>query len=152
MQSTVCRENACASVSKSNIFARRLLRRSAEAIGAIEETLYVKINGIFKCRETAIVACTAQPIDLALREILVAAADLLGHVDILDVRRSTQRAERGQHHVLEAARRAGSDVEQAGYFRRRQQPHHHAHDVVDIDEVAALVAVGDALAVRPEQL
>src|ERR1043166_5109882 len=90
MQSTVCRENACASVSKSNIFARRLLRRSAEAVGAIEETLHIKIDGVLKRRETPIVACTAQPIDLAFREILVAAADSRGHVDILDVRRRAE--------------------------------------------------------------
>src|SRR5689334_16187819 len=128
MQSTVCRENACASVSKSNIFARRLLRRSAEAVGAIEEPFYVKLDGVFQTCEATVIARAAQPIDLALRKVLVAAADLLGHVDILDVGRSTQRAKGSQHHVLEAARRAGPDVEQAGYCRRRQQPHHHAHD------------------------
>src|SRR5215813_11770750 len=118
MQSTVCRENACASVSKSNIGTRRLLRRSAEAIGAIEEPFYVEINGVFQPCEATVIACAVQPIDLALREVLVAAADLLGHIDILDVGRGAERAESRQHHVLEAARRAGSDVEQAGNFWR----------------------------------
>src|SRR3954452_17959268 len=114
MQSTVCRPKACARVSKSNIGTRRLLRRSAEAIGAIEKPFYIKIDGIFQPGEAAIIARAAQPIDLALGKVLVAAADLLGHVDILDVGRSTQRSVGGQYHVLETARRAGSDVEEAG--------------------------------------
>src|SRR5690348_4882397 len=112
MQSTVCRPNACERVSKSNIAT--VLRRSTEAIGAIEETLHVKIDRLFERREAAVVARLAQPIDLAFGEVLIAAADLLGHVDILDVGRSTERAESSQHHVLEAARGSRADIEQPG--------------------------------------
>src|SRR4051812_47937073 len=114
MQSTVWRDIASDKASKSNIFDRCLLRRSAETVGAIEEPLDVECNGIFECSEAAVVAGAAQAIDLALGEILIAAADLLGHVDILDVRRPAERAKRCQHHVLEAARGAGADIEQAG--------------------------------------
>src|SRR5689334_6357241 len=109
MQSTVCRPNACARVSKSNIGTRYILRRrSAEAVGAIEEAFYVQTHRVFQRGEAAIVARAAQPIDLALREILVAAANLRGHVDILDVGRRAERTVSGKHHVLEASRRAGS--------------------------------------------
>ena len=35
--------------------------------------------------------------------------------------------------------------------RRRQQPAHHGDGVIDIDEIALLLAVGDACAMRLEQ-
>jgi hypothetical protein len=85
-------------------------------------------------------------------KVLVAAADRFGHVDIFDVRPGAERGIGRQHQILEAARLAGADIEDAADRRRCQQPHHHPHDVVDIDEIAALIAVGDALAMRLEQL
>ena len=63
-------------------------------------------------------------------------------------------AERAKHRgdqVAEAARLAGADIEDAGHRRRVEQPAHHRDRVVDIDEVALLLAVGDAVAVRLEQ-
>src|SRR6476659_7667507 len=100
-QSTVWRDIVTDKASKSNIGTRYLLRRSAEPVGAIEETLHVESDCIFERREAAVVARTAQAIDLAFGEILIAAADLLGHVDILDVRRAAERAIGCHHHVLE---------------------------------------------------
>src|SRR6187200_128006 len=144
-QSTVWRDIASDKASKSNIGTRCLLRRSAEPVGAIEESLHVKCDRVFKPREAAVVTGAAQPIDLALGEILVAAADLFGHVDILDVRRRAERAKGSQHHVLEAAGLAGPDIEQAADARRRQEPGHDADDVVDIDKITALIAIGDTL-------
>src|SRR5579859_7268595 len=115
MQSTVFSGIACARLSKSNMrktdphvrfslesHARGcqnrtcgsvfLLRPSAETIGSVEEVPDVARDRVFQHREAAVIAGRAQPIDLALREVLVARANLLGHVDILDIR---PRAERG---------------------------------------------------------
>ncbi|MEY9504957.1 hypothetical protein ABIE87_004515 [Bradyrhizobium diazoefficiens] len=83
---------------------------------------------------------------------MIAVADLFGHVDIFDVGPRPERRIGSQHQILEAARLAGADVEQPGHRGRCQQPHDDAHDVVDIDEIAALVAVGNAFAMRLEQL
>ena len=64
------------------------------------------------------------------------------------------RAERLEHardQVAEAARLAGADIENAGHRRRSQQPAHHRDRIVDIDEIAPLLAVADAVAMRLEQ-
>src|SRR5713226_6038782 len=120
-QSTVWLPIACDKESKSNIGTRYLsdVAPSAETIGGIEETLHVSLDGVFQRREAAIIAGALQPIDIALGEVLVAAANRFGHVDILDIR---SRAERGigrNHQILEAAGLAGSDIEDAADRRRR---------------------------------
>ena len=58
----------------------------------------------------------------------------------------------GGDEILEAARLAGSDVEDASDLRGFQHPAHHRDGIVDIDEIAALLAVADAGAMRLEQL
>src|SRR5207249_1714353 len=95
---------------------------SAETIGAVEKTLDVSLDRIFQRSETAVVAGTLQPIDIALGEVLVAAANLLGHVDILDIRNRAERGIGREHQILEAAGLAGADVEDAADRWRRQQP------------------------------
>ena len=84
-------------------------------------------------------------------EVLVAAADILGHVDIADIRWRAECRIGREHQIPEASRLAGSDVEDAANLRARQQPHHHPHHIVDIDEIAPLIAVFNPLAVRLEQ-
>ena len=106
---------------------------------------------VFERRERGIIAGSPQITGLGLGEILVAVADLGRHVDIFDGRRAAQRREHGADQVAEAARRAGADVENARHFGRGEQPAHHADGVVHIDEIAFLLAIGDARAVRLEQ-
>ena len=55
------------------------------------------------------------------------------------------------HQVAEAARPAGAQVEQPGHAGIVQQPEHHRDAVIDMDEVALLLAIGDALPVGTEQ-
>src|SRR5664279_4837791 len=114
-QSTVWLIIACDRASKSNIGSRCL---SAETIGAIEEALDVGLDRRFQRREAAIVARAAQTGDIALREVLVAAANWLGHLDIFDIRRLAERGIGREHHIPEAARLAGSDIEDAADRRR----------------------------------
>src|SRR5580700_1149688 len=118
-QSTVRLDIACDKASKSNIGTCYVVP-SAETIGGIEIALDVKRDRVFERREAAIIAGAAQPIDCGLREVLVAAADRLGHIDILDIRCFAERGIGRQHQILEAARLAGPDIEQPGDLWRRQ--------------------------------
>src|SRR6478736_1482330 len=86
---------------------------SAETIGAVEEVLDVSLDRLFQRRESAVVAGALQPIDMALGEVLVAAADRLGHVDILDIRNGAERGIGRNHQFPEAAGLAGADVKDA---------------------------------------
>src|ERR1019366_3855025 len=96
-QSTVWREIACDRASKSNIWVSLSVAASAEAIGAIEEIANVSSDRIFQCGETAVVTGALQPIDIGLREVLVAAADFPGHVDIADIRNGAERGIGSEH-------------------------------------------------------
>src|SRR5436305_1684022 len=104
---------------------------SAEAIRPVEEALEVSSDGVFKRGETAVVTGTLQPVDVALGEVLVAVADRCRHIDIFDVWSGAERTPGSSHQILETARPTGSNVEQAADMRRRQQPHHDPHRVVD---------------------
>src|SRR6266404_411467 len=86
---------------------------SAEAIGAVEEIANVSSDRIFQRGETAVVTGALQPNDIGLREVLIAAADFLGHVDIADIRSGAEGSVGGEHQILEASGLAGSDVEDA---------------------------------------
>src|SRR4051812_13769718 len=134
-QSTVWRAMACDRASKSNIGTYYPLQ-SAEAIGAVEELVDIVVDRIFQRREAAIVAGAPQPIAVALGEVLVAAPNLFGHFDILDIWSGAERVIGRQHHILEAAGLAGADVEDAADRGIGHQPHHHPHHVIDIDEIA----------------
>src|ERR1700676_1826848 len=124
---------------------------SAEAIGAIEVALDVEADRLLQRREAAVITGPREPIDIALGKILIAVADRWGHVDITNIRSCAERGIGRKHQILEAAGLAGADVEDARDRWCRQQPHHHPHRIVDIDEIAPLIAVGDAIAVRLEQ-
>src|SRR3984893_5683535 len=86
---------------------------SAETIGPVEEILDVGLDRAFQRGEAAVIAGPLQPIDIALREVLVAAANRLGHIDILDIRGGAERGVGREHQILEAAGVAGPDVEDA---------------------------------------
>src|SRR3569833_2082478 len=98
--------------SKSNIRIHHLVALP-EAIGGIEKVLDVGLDRLFQWPKAAIVTGALQPIDNALREILIAAADSLGQFDILNVRMRPQGSVGRQHHILEAARFAGTAIEDA---------------------------------------
>ena len=51
---------------------------SAKAIGAIEKILHVGLDRVFQRGEAAIISGAQQPIDFALGEVLIAAADRSG--------------------------------------------------------------------------
>src|SRR5260370_5544999 len=125
---------------------------SAETMGAVKKPLDVSLDRFFQGGETAVVTGVLQPIDIALGEVLVAAANLLGHIDILNIGNGAERAIGREHQILEAAGLAGSDVEDAADRGRRQEPHYYPHYVVNIDEIALLIAVGYASAMGFEQL
>jgi len=93
----------------------------------------------------------AQICCLRLGEILVAVADRSRHVDIFDRGLAAERREHRGHQVAEAARLAGADVEDARYRRRLQEPADDGDRIVHVDEIAPLLAVGDARPVRLEQ-
>src|SRR3954467_8947302 len=150
--STVRLQIAWAKASKSNIGTRHLVAHSAEAIGAVEVILDVDLHRLLQAGEAAVVTRTLQPIDVGFSEILVAAADRLRHLDILDFGSSAESRVGRKHHVFEATRLTGTNVESAADGWRGQQPHHHAHRISDIDKIAPLIAVRDALAIRLEQL
>src|SRR5205823_6669315 len=150
--STVRLQIAWAKESKSNIGTRHLVAHSAEAIGAVEVTPDVGLHRLLQAGEAAVVTCALQPVDLTLSKILIAAADRLRHLDILDFGSSAERGIGRKHHVLEAARLTGTNIEDAADGWRGQQPHYHAHRIIDIDKIALLIAVRDALVMRLEQL
>src|SRR5947209_14470847 len=119
-QSTVWRRNAFDSAAKSSI---RTFEdgRSAVAVGTAEKTVHVSFDRVFQPGKATVIAGPPQPTDVALRKILVTAADRFRHVDIGDVRRGAERAIGREHQILEAACEAGADVEQTADRRRRQQ-------------------------------
>src|SRR3954462_7717616 len=115
-QSTVWRRKAFDSAVKSSIRTFRD-ERSAVAVGPLEETVHINFDRVFQPGKSAIIARPLQPIDVALRKILIAAADRFRHVDIGDVRLGAERAVGREYQILETPCRAGADVEEATYRR-----------------------------------
>src|SRR5215831_9740889 len=72
--STVRPEIVCDKASKSNMLIR-LVAVSAEPVGGVEVVLHVKCDRFLQRREAAVISRTPQPIDLALSEVLIAAAN-----------------------------------------------------------------------------
>src|SRR4029077_1009924 len=132
-QSTVWRDIEWIRASKSNIVPSSV-SLSAVAIGAIEVTLDVLADRLLQRREAAVIAGVLQPTDIGLREILVAVADRWRHVDIAGIGKAAEPPVGCKHQIGETARLAGADVEDARHRRRRKQPHHHPHRIVDVDE------------------
>src|SRR5215475_999636 len=134
MQSTVQLFMASERVSKSNMGGVSMVAASTEAIGLIKIAPDIGPHPVLERREAAVIAGPAQAIDLAAGEILVAVADRHGHVDILDIGMGAECSIGREDKVLETARLTGSDIEETGDGRRRQQPHDDPHDILDIDE------------------
>src|SRR5437016_1170310 len=140
MHSTVCCGMAVARASKSNI-SDRFSSESAIRISGVEKAADIGFYGVLERGKSAIVAGCAQSFGPRFGEILIAAADRVGHLDIFDVRLLAERSVAGEHQLAKAARLAGADIEDAIRVARGQQPHDDARDVVDIDEIAPLIAV-----------
>src|SRR3569623_409096 len=152
MHKTVWRDIRSDSVSKSNmVHSLSGKPQSTIAIRAVEIIFYKRADRILERREAAIISGAAQMLAVGLGEILVAVSDLLGHVDIFDVLFGAECGIGRHDQVAEAARMAGTDIEDAANARALHQPHHDTQHVIDIDEVAPLIAVGYAVAMRLEQ-
>src|SRR5277367_404217 len=152
-QRIVCLETCRSASSKSNIAVPAPLTRlsSPMAIGAIEISADVTLHALLDRSEVSSKSGAAQIADLGLREILVGVADRSRHVDIFDFRFAAECREHSCHQIAEAARLAGANIENTRHRRRLQQPSHDGHRVFDVDEIALLVAVGDARAMRFEE-
>ena len=68
-------------------------RVSPVAVRLVEVPADIARHRLLERREAAIVAGAAQLLDIGLREILVAVADRDRHIDILDLRRTAERAQ-----------------------------------------------------------
>src|SRR5437764_6183350 len=147
-QTMVCSGMSLSASSKLNM---ELLRLSPIPIGLVQEQGNIAIHPLFERGEAGVVAGPAQVFDLGFREVLVLVADRRGHVDVIDGRLASERPEHCGNQIAEASRLAGADVEDARYRGRPEQPAHHGDRVIDVDEVAFLFAVGDAVAVGFEQ-
>src|SRR5689334_22177133 len=99
-----------------------------------------------------------QPRQVGLRKALVLADERRGHRDVADgafalqlVERArrlagamAQRVDRSKRHRVERRRNAGAEVEDPRALAMVAEPQVRVDDVVDVDEVAALLAVGIA--------
>src|SRR5687767_4123127 len=115
MQSTVRPRRSANSLPKSNIGL-------PVAIRAIEKALHILLHRGFQRREACVVTCIAQILDPAFGEILISAANLSWHIDILDIRLAPERLEHGGYHVAETARIARADIEDTADRGRLLQP------------------------------
>ena len=138
--------------SKSNmLLPRPPSDPSPISIGAIEIATHVFLDPVFQSGEIGIEAGAAQIFGLGLREILIGVADRLRHLDVFDVWLPAERRQHRQHQIAETARLAGADVEDTRYRGRLKQPAHHGDGIIHVNEVALLLAIGDAGAIRLEQ-
>jgi len=120
MQSTVCPAIACDRASKSNIWSRILKARQRKRSEQSRKPLTYVATASSSAVKTAIIAGAPQPVGLAFGEILIAAADLFGHLDEFNIRPGAERGIGRQHQFPETARGAGADIEQPRDLRRRQ--------------------------------
>src|SRR4029078_3408383 len=122
------------------------------SVVAVEIARNVLADRSFKRREAGIISGATQSLDARLGEVLILSADRPRHIDVFDIRRLTQRLEHGTDHIAETLRLSGADVENTIDACCLQQPPQYGNRIVYIDEVAALVTIGDSITVRLEQL
>ena len=113
------------------------------AVVTVEITGDVLADGGLKRRKARIIAGAPQALDPRLSEILILATDRLRHLDVFDVRRPTHRLEHGADHVAETLGLSGADVENTVDARCFQQPPQDGNRIIYVDEIAALITVGD---------
>src|SRR5436190_7840479 len=147
MQTIVCRPISVSRFSKSNIVALLL----PIPVGGVEELCYVTLDAVFQRSEAGVVAGAKQILDLGFREILILPANVLRHVDVFDLGLKTERAEQRRNQVAKAPGLAGADIEDARNRGSLHQPARHRNRIVDVDKIAALLAIPDAWPVRLEQ-
>ena len=70
----------------------------------------------------------------------LAVANADRHIDILDIGCAPQRREHGSDQIAKARRLAGAGIVDSRDRRRRQRPLHHIKHLIDIDEIALLLA------------
>src|SRR6476646_3538173 len=140
MQSTVCSESAARSLSKSYIAL-------PITVVAVEIAGDVLVYGGFERHETGVIARAAQTFDARLGEVLILPADCLRHVDKFDVHRLAKSLEHGANHVAEAFGLTGTDIEDAVYPRCLEQPAQDGDGVIHVNEVSALIAIGNTFTV-----
>src|SRR5262245_36868021 len=144
MQRTVCSDNAARCLSKSYIAL-------PITVVAVEIARDVLVDRRFKRHKAGVITRTSQALDARLGEVLILAADRLGHIDIFNICRQMKRLEHCADYVAKAFCLASADVEDAVYPRCLKKPAKHRNRVVDVNEVAPLISVGDARTMRFEQ-
>src|SRR5205085_8976627 len=125
--------------------------RSPVAVSAIEKSRDVLLDRIPQCGERARISGASQVLDGCVSEVLIAVADLRWHVDILDVGWAPECGEHGADQIAKARWPAGADIVDAVDRGCCKHPIHHVERIVDIDEIAFLLAVGDVRTMRLEQ-
>src|SRR6266516_7665882 len=102
MQSTVWLASSGNRCSKSNIMGYD--RRSSIAVAGVEIVRDIIPHRLLQRGELPGISGAAQVLDRRLRVILVARLDRWRHFHVVDVRRTAQRLEHGDHHLAKAAR------------------------------------------------
>src|SRR5512144_660506 len=136
MQRTVCLASAERCLSKSYMTL-------PVAVVTVEIAGDVLADGRLERRKTGIISGAAQTLDPRLGEVLILSADRRRHIDVFDIRRLTERLEHGTDHVAETLRLSGADIENAIDACCLKQTTQDGNRIVYINEVAALVTIGD---------
>src|SRR4249919_1114762 len=137
MQSTVCSDNAARCLSKSYIAL-------SIPVVAVKITGDVPVDGSFERHEAGVVTGPSQALNARLSEILILAADRLGHIDIFNIRRQMKRLEHSADHVSKTFGLARPDIENAVCRRCLKKPTQHRNGIVDVNKVTPLISVGNA--------
>src|ERR1700730_16146038 len=106
----------------------------------------------FERGEWRVVAGLTKPGHRRLGEILIIRPDRRRDVDKLDLRRDAAGGAERVYQPEKAARLAGAEIVDAAVLALPPQPQHRRDAILDIDEVAALLAIPVIGAMRSEQL
>src|SRR6185295_20066747 len=125
----------------------RFIERPLAALQLVDVRGHAVLDGL----ELAAIARRAQPRQVRLGKALVALLEALGERDVLDeaalrelacgVLGALHRVDRRRGELVEGLRAAGAAVEDARHLAVLEEPEVHVDHVVDVHEVAALLAV-----------
>src|SRR3974390_602848 len=144
MQSTVWSERAARCLSKSYIML-------PITVFPVEIATDIPIDGHLQRHKASVIAGLLQSFDSRLGKVLVLPADGFGHLDIVDIGRSTKRFEHRRNHVAETLRFPGPHVENSIVCPRLEHPAQHGYGIVDENEIAPLLSVGNTFTIRFEE-